>query len=162
MTEEDWEEYNYNGPVKEFHHPDPGKLINEYLKRDAAGDFMRSNPWYVTAKLHPMQLGWDQSTLISGYEIDTLLIDSTQAVYDVTYHVIARRRQNIHGPYLIFGPCEKVTRFKLEKTSWGWRIAKPNQHQHILPNVIMDRLPDEDQEKLKAYLKQQNLMYLLD
>ncbi|HDP68732.1 MAG TPA: glycoside hydrolase family 97 protein, partial [Candidatus Marinimicrobia bacterium] len=41
MTKEDWDEYNYNGPVKEFHHPDPTILVEEYLKRDAAGDFMR-------------------------------------------------------------------------------------------------------------------------
>ncbi|MBU1065995.1 glycoside hydrolase family 97 protein [bacterium] len=162
MTEEDWEEYNYNGPVKEFHHPDPGKLINEYLKRDAAGDFMRSNPWYATAKLHPIGSGWDQAMLISGYKVGSALIDSSQAVCEVSYDLVAWITQNIHGPYLVFGSEKKIVRFELEKTPWGWRIAKPSQPPHILPNVIMDRLPDEDQEKLKAYLKQQNLMYLLD
>ena len=100
--------------------------------------------------------------LISGYKVGSALIDSSQAVCEVSYDLVAWITQNIHGPYLVFGSEKKIVRFELEKTPWGWRIAKPNQHQHILPNVIMDRLPDEDQEKLKAYLKQQELMYLLD
>jgi len=50
----------------------------------------------------------------------------------------------------------------LEKTAWGWRIAEPNQHQHILPKVIINQLPDEDQEKLQAYLNQHQLTHLLE
>jgi len=162
MSKENLDEYDENGPVKDYRHPDPSGLVNEYLKRDGNGEFMQSNPWKNSALLHTMQPGWDQSTLISGYEIDILSIDSTRAVYDVIYHVIARISQNIDGPFLIFNPNKKITRFELKNTPWGWRIAEPNQHQHILPNVIIGRLPEEDQKKLKAYLEQKQLTHLLE
>lgn len=142
-----------NGPVKEYHHPDPFQLTMEYLKRDANGEFLRSSPWNSSAMLHPIQPGWDSATLISGYEIDNVQIDSSQAIFDVTYNVIARITQNSKGPYLIFDPEKKTTRFELKQTPWGWRIAQPNQHPHILPQAIMPRLPAEDREKLQGYFK---------
>ena len=78
---------------------------------------MRTNPWKNSATLNPNQPGWDQSTLIAGYEIDTASTDSNRAVFEVIYHVIARRRQNIHGPYLVFEPEKKTVHFELEKTT---------------------------------------------
>ncbi|MBN2600472.1 MAG: hypothetical protein JXR87_00610, partial [Candidatus Marinimicrobia bacterium] len=166
LTEQEWknylEEYNYNGPVKEFHHPDPAELVKEYLRRDAKGDFLRTDPWYITAKLHPIGSGWDQAYLISGYKTDYLHVDSAHASYEVSYDLIAWIRFNLDGPYLTFRPEKKMVRFELENTSWGWRIDRPAQPSHILPKVIIHRLSDEDQKELKLYLEQEQLTHLLE
>jgi len=166
MTEQEWknylEEYNYNGPVKEFHHPDPTILVEEYLKRDANGDFLKTDPWYKTSKLHPIGSGWDQAYLISDYNTGPIQIDSSHAKVSVIYDMIAWITQNIDGPYLVFKPEQKKVDFELENTKWGWRIDRPDQPSHILPKVIINRLPDEDQQKLNIYLEQHQITQLLE
>lgn len=153
LTQEEAEGYDENGPVREFHHPDPAKLVQEYLKRDARGDFMSSHSWNSSALMHPIQSGWDSATTISGYKIDTVYVKSDEALYNVTYDVIAPVSQNSKGFVITINPQPKTIRFILKNTQWGWRIEEPNQHPFILPETIVNRLSEDDQKKLKIYLE---------
>lgn len=153
MTQNEQEGYDENGPIREFHHPNPAKLVQGYLKRDAHGDFMRSNSWNSSSMMHPIQPGWDSATMISGYKIDTVYVKSDEALYNVTYDVIAPVSQNSKGFVITINPQPKTIRFILKNTQWGWRIEEPNQHPFILPETIVNRLSEDDQKKLKIYLE---------
>lgn len=161
MIKDDRKEYNHNGLVKEYSHPDPHKLVMEYLRRDANGDFLKTDPWYKTSILHPVGSGWDQAYLISAFKVDSSRANANQAKCKVRYDIIAWITQDMTGSYLVFKPGMKTVNFELENTPWGWRIAEPEQPSHILPKAIIKSLSVEDQEKLKSYLDQKDLSYLL-
>jgi len=141
-----------DGTLREYHHPDPHQLITGYLERDSKGEFMRSSAWRRSAMYFPMAPGWDQATLISGYDIDTISVTEENAEFSVNYHMIARISQNARGPYLIYSPRDKPATFILNKTEYGWRIAKPIAHPHVLPESIMERLPQAEQDSLRKFL----------
>ncbi|MBU4444568.1 hypothetical protein KJ656_05730 [bacterium] len=100
----------------------------------------------------PMAPGWDQATLISGYDIDTISVTEENAEFSVNYHMIARISHNAMGPYLIYSPGDKPATFILNKTEYGRRIAKPIAHPHVLPESIMERLPQAEQDSLMKFL----------
>ncbi|MBL7066510.1 MAG: glycoside hydrolase family 97 protein [Candidatus Marinimicrobia bacterium] len=141
-----------DGTLREYHHPDPHQLITGYLERDSKGKFMQSSAWWRSAMYFPRAPGWDQATLISGYDIDTISVNEENAEFSVNYHMIARISQNARGPYLIYSPRDKPATFILNKTEYGWRIAKPIAHPHVLPESIMERLPQAEQDSLRKFL----------
>ena len=126
------------GLVASSQHADPALLLDEYLRRDGAGEFLRSNEWLGASLFCPNHVpGWDQATIIAGYESAALARVDTAASFTVRYSRIGRLTQDSAGFYLIEQPDIKTDTFRLVHTRFGWRIAAPVQHQHILPAAAL-------------------------
>ncbi|MCK4715665.1 MAG: hypothetical protein KAT54_02575 [Candidatus Marinimicrobia bacterium] len=76
---------------------------------------MRSSEWWRSAMYVPMAPSWDQATLISGCDINTISVTEENAKFSVNYHMIDRISQNARGPYLIYSPRDKSAAFILKK-----------------------------------------------
>ena len=104
----------------------PQKLIDEYLRREAGGEFTLTSRWFDSATLCPgHEDGPELSYVSRSSRVLKLVIGDrdgrafARVQYDVagliepgpheTWHFVARRRK-------------KVRTFKLVHTAYGWRI----------------------------------------
>ena len=69
---------------------------------------------------------------------------------DSSYSRIGRLAQDSAGSYLIEQRGLETDTFRLEHTRFGWRIAGPVQHQHILPAAALSlrRVHDDTRSRL--------------
>src|SRR3954469_14188577 len=68
---------------------DPGGLVRDYVKRDGAGDFGRSNKWTLQYHYCPGPLpGWDIMTIVKEARVDSVVVAGPKAYALVTYRQI--------------------------------------------------------------------------
>ena len=111
---------------------DPVGLVRQYVKRDANGERMETNPWFQGAVTWPDDPGYDSHTVIRAFTVvPPKTVAGSPARIKVSYDVI--------GWVVASGfiPQEKVEAFEFEValTDEGWRIQAPQIDQHILPEI---------------------------
>jgi hypothetical protein len=112
-------------------HPDPGKLVREYVRRDGGGEFLSSNTFWVSAT-ECAEGGADVARVITSSTIDSLGIRADTARFAVTYHFLGDLLQ---GP-VAFAPNVRTQTdtFVVIHRPYGWRIVGP----HGMPIMMRD------------------------
>ena len=143
----------------ELRHPEPVALVRDYLRLDAAGQFLEENQWLASAVSCPERLpGTEQAAVISGYRARPLGRVGDTARVEVTYQragsLVQRGAENSAETTLGFepDPRSEVDTFVVVRGDSTWRIAAPVLEQHVLPTSALHRfaLGDEDRKKLEA------------
>ena len=112
-------------------HPDPGKLIRDYVRRDAGGEFLSSNSFWVAAT-ECAAGGPDVARVITAYTVDSLGIRADTARFAVTYHFLGDLLQGSVG-FAAKVRTETDT-FVVIHRPYGWRIVGP----HGMPILMRD------------------------
>lgn len=136
--------------VRSKHHPSAEKLVREFLKRDYAGEMLSANAWWNSAMLCPGHIpGWDTSTVIASYSIQSKRVGNTQARFSVRYDCLGTLSTD--GSFEV-GEGPQISEFVLRKTPFGWRIEEPVDNQHIQIDVALAHpyLTDESRRRLKT------------
>ncbi|HEY9899862.1 MAG TPA: hypothetical protein V6D00_11820 [Pantanalinema sp.] len=136
--------------VAKPHHPDPHKLMQEYLRRDFRGDFTSANAWFDSAIMCPGHVpGWDAATIVASYSIRDSRIDRDTAHLTVDYLQLGTTWSD--GGVKI-DPGKRTIRFKLEKTPFGWRLENHFNNWHIsLPSALgTSKIKPNDRKRLEA------------
>jgi hypothetical protein len=104
-------------------HPDPGKLVREYVRRDGGGEFLSSNTFWVSAT-ECAEGGADVARVITSSTIDSLGIRADTARFAVTYHFLGDLSQGPVG----FAPNVRTQTdtFVVIHRPYGWRIVGPH------------------------------------
>lgn len=103
------------GIVKKDLHLEPATLVNEYVKRDANGEFLKTNEWWNTAVACPACMGGpDTFTVISSYEIKK--IDNWK------YTVLYKIEGVVSGETFTTQKKTKSYTFDIVKTAWGHKL----------------------------------------
>jgi hypothetical protein len=104
-------------------HPDPGKLVREYVRRDGGGEFLSSNTFWVSAT-ECAEGGADVARVITSSSIDSLGIRADTARFAVTYHFLGDLLQGPVG----FAPNVRTQTdtFVVIRRPYGWRIVGPH------------------------------------
>lgn len=112
-------------------HPDPGKLVREYVRRDGGGEFLSSNTFWVSAT-ECAEGGADVARVITSSTIDSLGIRADTARFAVTYHFLGDLLQGPVG----FAPKVRTQTdtFVVIHRPYGWRIVGP----HGMPIMMRD------------------------
>jgi hypothetical protein len=119
-------------------HPDPSKLVAEFLRRDAAGQFTATNAWDASAFECPGHMpGWDGSTVITAYSLEPLSVGPDTARYTVRYQVFGSLDDDSVGVGLRILPSTELDTFVVVRTPYGWRIALPIIDPHLLPRTAV-------------------------
>ena len=132
---------------------DPGRLVREFLARDAAGEFLSTSPFWFSATECAGE-GTDYATVIASYSIDSIGIGPDTARFAVTYRFLGDLVQSEPG----FVPRVRIETdtFVVIHRRYGWRIIG----QHDLP--ILDqqaarahwRLTSQDLVRLDSAARQ--------
>lgn len=119
-------------------HPDPGKLIREYLRRDAGGEFLNSNKFWLSAT-ECAAGGSDFAQVITSYTIDSLGIRSDTARFAVQYRFLGDLLQGPAG----FAPKVRTEAdtFVVIRRSYGWRIVGQHEMPILLRNAAQRYWP---------------------
>lgn len=101
-------------------HPDPGKLVREYVRRDGGGEFLSSNTFWVSAT-ECAEGGSDVARVITSSTIDSLGLRADTARFAVTYHFLGDLLQGPVG----FAPKVRTETdtFVVIHRPYGWRIV---------------------------------------
>jgi hypothetical protein len=136
---------------KRHDHPDPDSLIAEFLRRDAAGDFLRSNSWFDGATECPgHEPGPDQHTAIARYQTRVASRSDSLAAVEVTTLVLGA----VTYTEFIPGITTLVDTLVARRTPFGWRLTGHVLRQHVLASVVLERgrLPASQTEVLRRTL----------
>ena len=117
------------GDTTVFAHPDPGKLVREYVARDATGEFLSFGPFWRSATECAGE-GTDGAAVVASYSIDSLGITRDTARFVVTYRFLGDLVQSaLRG----FEPRVSTTvdTFVVIHRPYGWRIVG----EHDLPTL---------------------------
>lgn len=112
-------------------HPDPGKLVRDYVRRDASGEFLSSNKFWVSAT-ECAEGGSDVAQVITSYAVDSLGILADTARFAVTYHFLGDLLQGAGG-FTAKVRTETDT-FVVIHRPYGWRIVGG----HGMPILMRD------------------------
>jgi hypothetical protein len=112
-------------------HPDPGKLVREYVRRDGGGEFLASNTFWVSAT-ECAEGGPDVARVITSSAVDSLGIRGDTARFAVTYQFLGDLLQGPVG----FAPKVRTETdtFIVIHRPYGWRIVGP----HGMPIMMRD------------------------
>ena len=113
-------------------HPDPGKLIRDYVRRDAGGEFLTSNKFWSSAT-ECAAGGSRFAQVITTYAIDSLGISSDTARFAVRYHFLGDLLQGPSG----FGPKVRTETdtFVAIHRPYGWRIVGHHEMPILMRNA---------------------------
>lgn len=122
------------GFVKTFAHPNGRALLNDFLARDGAGEFLQSDPWLEGALDCPAhEAGPDGYTLILSYSPA-----ETDRGDDLIDAVITSRRLGYVGsdgasrPTFQLDTGTVIDTIRLRRTEYGWRVISPALRQMVM------------------------------
>ena len=122
------------GFVKSFAHPNGRALLNEFLARDATGEFLQRDAWFVGATDCPAhEPGPDRYALIVSY---TPMV--TDRGDDLMQAVMTSRRLGYVGsdgarrPTFVLDTGIVIDTLNLRRTTYGWRVVSPALRQMVL------------------------------
>lgn len=119
------------------------RLVAEYVRRDAEGERLTTDPWLDSAIVEPeREPGYDSFTVIESCSARFLRATARAAAVEVRYHVIGRSRAvQLSSGTIGFRipPADTVetATFKVVLTKIGWRIAGPQIEQHVTPAGLL-------------------------
>lgn len=120
----------------------PMRLVREYVERDARGERLQSNPWFLNAVIWEDEPGYDSYTLITGYRLRALHADSSTGRVEVAYTRAGYVRATGDSS-VSFKPdaAREVQVFTVALTFNGWRIVAPQLDQHVLVEPALTQSP---------------------
>ena len=132
---------------------DPVQLVREYVNRDARGERLKSNPWFMNVVAWPEEPGYDTYTIITAFEVKPLHTDSSTARVEVTYRragfleTVGRSTAKF-----VRNAAAEERVFTVALTDNGWRITAPQMDQHVLASAVPDWTPltESDRGTLKT------------
>jgi hypothetical protein len=118
-------------------HPLADSLIAEFLRRDAAGQFLRTDPWFAGATECPgHEEGPDAYAVIADYRTrelkrtpDSLAVEVTSSRLGYVESANAFRSDS----------AEVVDTVRAIRTTYGWRIAAPALRQFVVESAARAR-----------------------
>ena len=117
-------------------HTNPDTLLAEFLARDAAGEFLDSDPWFDGATQCP-----GQEFAPDGYQvIDRYTAAPLARTRDTVAVVVTSRRVGIvSGQFYSPAPATIVDTVRAVSTPYGWRIESPAMRAFIQRDVASRR-----------------------
>jgi len=122
------------GFVKSFAHPNGRALLNDFLARDGAGEFLQRDPWFDGATDCPAhEPAPDRYTLIFSYTPTV-----TERGNDLLQAVISSRRLGYVGssgerrPTFVLDTGITIDTLALRRTGYGWRVVSPALRRMVL------------------------------
>jgi hypothetical protein len=115
-------------------------LVREYVKRDANGERLESNPWFTDAVTWEVDPGYESYTVIRGYTVEKpKAIHGSPARITVRYDVIGWIVPVVAEWIFMEQEGEEVFEFVVVQTEEGWRIDHPQIGQHVLAEIVAAR-----------------------
>jgi hypothetical protein len=116
---------------------DPGSapltVVQEYVSRDAQGERLRSNAWFMSVVTWPDDPGYDSHTAIRSYTVSPAQVTGDSAVVQVEYRVLAWIvAGDTNSTRVMPHDSLETQRFRLVRTDGKWLIAGPQIDQHVL------------------------------
>ena len=119
---------------------DPVGLVRQYVKRDANGERLESNPWFFDAVTWPEDPAYESYTVIRRYAVQPpRTIVGSPAEITVFYDVIGWLVPGGDGLTFLEEEKQEVFKFVVVQTDQGWRIDEPQIDQHVLAEVAAAR-----------------------
>ena len=129
------------GFVRTAGHSDPDSLITEYLRRDAAGEFMGPSEWIFGAIDCPDHEGGpDTYTLIASYEARPIARSDTSLAVEVRSRQLGLVSAGGAGLQFHEEVAEVVDTVRARRTGYGWRIASPALRLMVRVDAPAERL----------------------
>ena len=116
------------GFIKVAAHPDPARLIEEFVARDARGEFTRASAWFNGAVDCPgHEPGPDEAAVVTAHEMRMVARGPDTAAAIVTWQRIGyasgdRQRRAIGV---------EIDTLRAVRTPFGWRVASPALNPHV-------------------------------
>ncbi|MCI0690431.1 hypothetical protein L0337_00320 [candidate division KSB1 bacterium] len=142
--------------VKVYAHPNPDTLIHEFLERDAAGQFLQSDPWFNGAIDCPgHEPGPDSHTIISGYLVTPFLSEENEVQFTVRSEVLGFVTFVSFNQQGFFEDRKAVVdTLVVRRTPYGWRIKSPALRQFVLADSAIARgtLPESECDRIRSMI----------
>lgn len=115
---------------------DPVGLVRQYVKRDANGERLQSNPWFQDATTWPDEPAYDSFSVIRSYTVvPPATIAGSPAKITVRYDRIGWAIPEVGQLRFIAQWLPQVVVFVVVRTDEGWRIESPQIAQRVLAEV---------------------------
>jgi hypothetical protein len=122
-TIDKWNTDNECEILKKYTNDDGERLLNEYIKRDARGDFLKTDQWIDTAVECPNFVpGPDEFVLVRDFKIGQIKTSENRVQMKVRYYKIGKLSQNSSGSFLILDTTSFEVNVVAIRTDYGWRI----------------------------------------
>lgn len=109
-------------------HPEPIRLVREFVERDARGEFTRSSNWFDGAVDCPgHEAAPDQATMARAHQIRVFARGRDSVRAEVRWQRIGYFG---HGGDAV-APGVEVDTLTVLRTPYGWRIASPALNPHM-------------------------------
>ena len=109
-------------------HNDPTRLIDEFVARDARGEFTESSAWFNGAVDCPgHEPGPDQAAVVATHAVRVLTRDQDSVLAEVTW----RRLGYVTGGVERAAPGVDIDTLRAIRTPFGWRIESPALNPHV-------------------------------
>jgi hypothetical protein len=120
--------------VTSSRHPDPARLLSEYLEHNGRGEFMATSEWHDAAVECPGHTpGWDGATLVTRWATAPLDRRSDTARFVVTYQRAGRITQDSAGLYIAVDPGIQIDTLVFVHRPYGWRLGGSEEDPRVLP-----------------------------
>jgi hypothetical protein len=127
------------GLVRVVAHPDPGVLVQSYVQRDGAGDFVHRVAWLDTAFVCPHRLpvaGAFTVVALSPVVAPLYQADSS-ARYTVQSEQLGTVAPDTAGADYLVHRDTKVDTVVAVRTAFGWRLVAPLPPTNVLAAEIL-------------------------
>jgi hypothetical protein len=139
------------------------RLVSEYVHRDAAGERLRSTPWFDTVIVRAdEEPGYDSFTAIRSYALSPADPHGDTTGVLVKYSIIGLVEQKIEGDstagmLIVPRDTTEVVFYPVVQTARGWKIVSPQVDPRVLPSAILTStslppLSEADRQWLTRYL----------
>ncbi len=115
----------------------PEEVVEEYVRKDAEGARAFGKRFDEIRDLFMWEeAGSDGFTIIAGYDIETMSVESEKACIEVTYRELGDTNLFEWIP----NNRKTVITFILKKDGKRWRISGPQTTPHVLLDIAIDHL----------------------
>jgi hypothetical protein len=113
------------------------RLVEEYLRRDARGEFRQPSQWLaeVTTFESP---GYEAITVVSDYDIVTEETKGDTSRITVQYDVVAGMSSGPDGPVWLFADSVEMQTFVVVTSEKEVRLVGPPLHPHIGSRAVLE------------------------
>ncbi len=127
---------------------EPVRLVREYVTRDANGERLTTNPWFLNVVTWEDEPGYDRYTVIRGYTVRPLRADSSTGRVEVRYDRLGYV-QTTGRTTVAFEAAEgpELRVFTVALTDNGWRIVAPQIDQHVLVEPALRHSPFSPEDR---------------
>lgn len=112
-------------------------LVQEYVARDGRGERLGVSQWFRDAVDWPDEPGYDEITVISGYEVGTANVVSDTARIPVRFRRIGRIETDENSARFVSDTGQEAQQFVVERRETRWIIVEPQINQHVLAERVL-------------------------